>query len=201
MKQFAFPFSNLQKLAQELSSQSRFSSSLIFAILASDLSAIQRISDFIIDTYIERGSKAFIALVDSLPQGLLSPFQSVDDEEFSEDELEMQEEDALDQDFERKPERSKLVETKSQRREKIAIKLANQRGLNTGLLFLGYYRDFLRNYQEGHLRNSARFIIELLQSEVAPQRFWAVLLIDSVPLLRSELEREREWTGILCSSV
>lgn len=153
----------------------------------------------ILDTYIEQGAKAFISLVDSLPQGLLSPFPIQEDEEEEDryqfdseaEDLEMQDPDQMEEDDEqirrsRSKSNSKPFKNGSQKRERLATQLAIQGGLNVRLLFLGYYRDFLRDYQEGNLRNSARLIIELLQSEFAPERFWAVLLIDSVPLLKSE---------------
>lgn len=167
--------------------------------MASDLSLIQQISDVVLDTYIEQGAKAFISLVDSLPQGLLSPFPIQEDEEEDRyhldseaDDLEMQDADQMEEDDEQirsSKSKSKAIKTSSQKRERLATQLALQGGLNVRLLFLGYYRDFLRDYQEGNLRNSARLIIELLQSEFAPERFWAVLLIDSVPLLKSEFLR------------
>jgi nuclear pore complex protein Nup85 len=67
---------------------------------------------------------------------------------------------------------------------------ANDTGYGVGrslfssrLAFLAGYRDFHRLYAEGQLRAAAELLVVLLTSNAAPERFWAVLLVDAIPLL------------------
>ena len=67
---------------------------------------------------------------------------------------------------------------------------ANDTGYGAGrslfssrLAFLAGYRDFHRLYAEGQLRAAAELLVVLLTSNAAPERFWAVLLVDAIPLL------------------
>ena len=48
------------------------------------------------------------------------------------------------------------------------------------------YRDFLEAYGVGEKRRAAELLVKMLVNGVAPMGFWAVLLLDSVPLLEGE---------------
>ena len=51
------------------------------------------------------------------------------------------------------------------------------------LIFLARYRDFHALYARGERFEAAALLVKLLTSVVAPRRFWAILLLDAVPLL------------------
>lgn len=55
------------------------------------------------------------------------------------------------------------------------------------LAFLGKYRDFHKLYSEERLHEATAVLVSTLIENQAPERFWAVLLLDSIPLLESEL--------------
>jgi nuclear pore complex protein Nup85 len=55
------------------------------------------------------------------------------------------------------------------------------------LAFLGKYRDFHKLYSEDRLHEATAVLVSTLIENQAPERFWAVLLLDAVPLLESEL--------------
>lgn len=54
------------------------------------------------------------------------------------------------------------------------------------LSFLAKFRDFLLFLDRGDRELAAQTLVNVLTSEVAPIGFWAVLLVDSVPLLEGE---------------
>lgn len=58
--------------------------------------------------------------------------------------------------------------------------------LASKLSFLPMYRDFLEAYKLGEKRRAAELLVKMLVNGVAPMGFWAVLLLDSVPLLEGE---------------
>ncbi|GAA5836589.1 hypothetical protein JCM9279_000436 [Rhodotorula babjevae] len=53
------------------------------------------------------------------------------------------------------------------------------------LTFLARYRDFFALYASGAHLEAAQLLVLLLTSGVAPKRFWAIMLLDSVPLLEA----------------
>jgi hypothetical protein len=55
--------------------------------------------------------------------------------------------------------------------------------LASRLSFLPMYRDFLEAYQGGEKRKAADLVARMLVNKMAPVGFWAVLLVDSIPLL------------------
>ena len=55
------------------------------------------------------------------------------------------------------------------------------------LAFLGKYRDFHRLYAEERLHEATAVLVSTLLENQAPERFWAVLLLDAIPLLECEL--------------
>lgn len=54
------------------------------------------------------------------------------------------------------------------------------------LTFLARYRDFHREYAAGNLTQAATVLVELLTSSTAPENFWAVMLVDAIPLLQDQ---------------
>lgn len=63
------------------------------------------------------------------------------------------------------------------------------------LSFLARYRDFLALYAAGARRDAAQLLVLLLTSGVAPKKWWAVMLLDAVPLLESEFHHARATTA------
>nr|XP_053639909.1 nuclear pore complex protein Nup85-like isoform X1 [Cherax quadricarinatus] len=58
--------------------------------------------------------------------------------------------------------------------------------LSDTLTFLGKYREFHMMYQDGNFRDAAVLLVSLISSKLAPEYFWPVLLLDALPLLKSE---------------
>jgi len=55
--------------------------------------------------------------------------------------------------------------------------------LNNKLTFLGKYHEFHKLYIDGKFKEAGSLLSSLLTSNLAPKKFWMVLLIDSLPLL------------------
>ncbi|XP_068631814.1 nuclear pore complex protein Nup85 [Battus philenor] len=58
--------------------------------------------------------------------------------------------------------------------------------MDNTLLFLGKYCDFHRLYKSKEFKKSAKLLISLITSKIAPEYFWETLLLDTLPLLESE---------------
>ncbi|XP_064080429.1 nuclear pore complex protein Nup85-like isoform X2 [Macrobrachium nipponense] len=58
--------------------------------------------------------------------------------------------------------------------------------LSDTLTFLGKYREFHTMYQDGNFHDAASLLVSLISSKLAPEYFWPVLLLDALPLLKSE---------------
>ncbi|XP_069188460.1 nuclear pore complex protein Nup85 isoform X4 [Procambarus clarkii] len=58
--------------------------------------------------------------------------------------------------------------------------------LSDTLTFLGKYREFHMMYQDGNFQDAATLLVSLISSKLAPEYFWPVLLLDALPLLKSE---------------
>lgn len=54
------------------------------------------------------------------------------------------------------------------------------------LTFLARFREFLDAFSIGDHALAAQILVKLFESGLVPQRFWAVLLIDSLQLLESK---------------
>lgn len=61
--------------------------------------------------------------------------------------------------------------------------------LASRLSFLPTYRDFLEAYESGDRRKAADLLVRMLVNGLAPVGFWAVLLLDSIPLLEGECQQ------------
>ncbi|GAA5887149.1 hypothetical protein JCM5296_001611 [Sporobolomyces johnsonii] len=57
---------------------------------------------------------------------------------------------------------------------------------NPRLSFLARYRDFFALYARGDRRAAAELLVLLLTSGVAPRGFWAVMMLDVLPLLETQ---------------
>ncbi|GAA5860731.1 hypothetical protein JCM1840_001945 [Sporobolomyces johnsonii] len=57
---------------------------------------------------------------------------------------------------------------------------------NPRLSFLARYRDFFALYARGDRRAAAELLVLLLTSGVAPRGFWAVMMLDILPLLETQ---------------
>ncbi|XP_052740352.1 nuclear pore complex protein Nup85 [Bicyclus anynana] len=54
------------------------------------------------------------------------------------------------------------------------------------LLLLGKYCDFHRLYKSREFKKAAKLLVSLITSNIAPDYFWATLLLDALPLLETE---------------
>ena len=52
------------------------------------------------------------------------------------------------------------------------------------IAFLAQYRDFHAFFAQGQRFEAAKQLVSLLRSGLAPTRFYAVMLLDTVPLLQ-----------------
>lgn len=55
------------------------------------------------------------------------------------------------------------------------------------LAFLARYRDMHAFYAQGDKERAAAVLVHLLATELAPKTWWAILLVDAVPLLEGQL--------------
>lgn len=58
--------------------------------------------------------------------------------------------------------------------------------LNNKLTFLGKYYEFHQLYESSKYKEAASLLVSLLTSNLAPKRFWMILLTDALPLLDSK---------------
>eukprot|EP00111_Clytia_hemisphaerica_P017804 TCONS_00052656-protein len=58
--------------------------------------------------------------------------------------------------------------------------------LNNKLTFLGKYYEFHKLYSSEEFNEAASLLVSLLTSNLAPKRFWMILLTDALPLLESK---------------
>lgn len=61
--------------------------------------------------------------------------------------------------------------------------LARDPAVSSRLAFLARYKDFQCCMKKGEKEQAAILIVEMLTTEIAPRRFWSVLLVDALPLL------------------
>lgn len=58
--------------------------------------------------------------------------------------------------------------------------------LSNKLTFLGKYYEFHKLYESRRFKEAAKLLVSLLTSNLAPRKFWMILLIDSLPLLQHD---------------
>lgn len=164
-------------------SKEKYGKALAYSIRAQDTLEIARIGFKILDSYVDKGQETFIHHVDSLPTSLLRPprpqNQVGEEEEDEEEEEEMNE-----------MMRFPLISFLSRYRDFLALySLASQRanehhqegGGGAEGADSGVFEEIWRMK-----RQSSELLILLLTSGMAPKRFWAIMLVDSVGLLESE---------------
>ncbi|KAI8460649.1 Nup85 nucleoporin-domain-containing protein [Phakopsora pachyrhizi] len=147
-------------ISRRLMKERKYGRAIAYCVTVGDSKMISRISDALLDEYLINGPEEFARLADQLPSSLLHPTApSLRPILF----------------FDSATTRSK---TKS-------------RGLNPNLncsklIFLSRYRDMHSYYLKGEKKLAADTLIGLLTSEIAPKKWWAVCLIDVIPLLEDD---------------
>lgn len=160
----------LQRVAKLTAAKRQYGLAIAYCVRAGDARQVRRIADALLDEYITRGADEFCRLVDSIPASLLNPAAS------------------------RPPQAPGSSASAEGMELDAAGDAANDTGYGAGrslfssrLAFLAGYRDFHRLYAEEQLRAAAELLVVLLTSNAAPERFWAVLLVDAIPLLEGTL--------------
>ncbi|KAM0752697.1 Nucleoporin, Nup85-like protein [Meredithblackwellia eburnea MCA 4105] len=140
--------------AEQLICNKEYGAAIAFCVRAGDSKRVARIASRVLEEYIVNGQEAFIAHVDSIPTSLLRPQAS------SRSSSPMSTGDNFDND-----------------------PLAASLPYSSRLTFLARYRDFFALYAREERREAAQLLVLLLTSRIAPIGFWAVMLLDVVPLL------------------
>ncbi|PWN91098.1 hypothetical protein FA10DRAFT_299740 [Acaromyces ingoldii] len=143
------------RVARQLLARRRYGEAVAFCRRADDARGIRRIVARILDVYICDGADAFCALVDAMPPSLLAPGGAGLDGDIDTDTA------AADDDADAQ------------------LGFA----LSTRLAFLAQYRDFHRLYAARRSAEAGALLVEMLSSDSCPQPFYAVLLVDAIPLL------------------
>ncbi|MCO5566109.1 hypothetical protein L7F22_019785 [Adiantum nelumboides] len=153
-------------LAGEMVKKDRMGAALAFCVRAQDIRQIKRIADSIFEIYITQGCDAFCAMVDSIPLSLLNrASQQMDEDGINTINSSSASDDLTDK----------------------IMPLQNSSFQTSRLLFLAKYRDFHRLHTESDLRSAAALLVELLTSNLVPEPYRAVLLVDSLPFLQSDI--------------
>ncbi|KAL8279181.1 hypothetical protein RQP46_008437 [Phenoliferia psychrophenolica] len=141
--------------AELLVTRKEYGTAVSFCIRAGDSKRIARIATRVLDEYVTTGQDAFIKHVDSIPTSLLRPPAS---------------------------NASSIMEDED---EEEYNERTHNHPYSSRLSFLARYRDFFALYARGERREAAVLLILLLTSGVAPKGFYAVMMLDVVPLLES----------------
>lgn len=128
---------------------------------SNDARRLNKIADIILDEYIKHGVEALMH-IDAIPTSLLQPSGSGQPFLINADGMY---DGQLDED--------------EQSSHNAAYALAS----STRLRFLARYRDFHALYASGDRTAAAHLLTLLMSSNEAPKSFWAVMLLDAVPLL------------------
>lgn len=64
--------------------------------------------------------------------------------------------------------------------------LARDPAVSSRLAFLARYKEFHNSIKKNDRETAAILLVEMLSTEIAPRRFWSVLLADALPLLECE---------------
>lgn len=153
-------------LAGEMVKKGRIGAALAFCVRAQDVRQIKRIADIIFEIYITQGCDAYCAVVDSIPLSLLNKASQ-----------------EMDQDVTFPVDSSSLSNEAADK----SMPSQNSTFHSNRLLFLAKYRDFHLLHAKNDLHSAAALLLELLTSNLVPEPFRAVLLIDSLPFLQSDV--------------
>ncbi|UZJ56047.1 hypothetical protein CBS101457_005367 [Exobasidium rhododendri] len=154
-----------KKMATEMTREKKYGPAIAYCVRASDARQMKRIADLILLQYIQEGVDAFVQTVDSIPPSLLWS-SAPDEEQQSHADKMVGEGVGLPATF-----------------SKVVLGSAPT-FYSSRLAFLARYRDFHREYAAENLQGAASLLVELLTSGVAPESFWAVMLVDAIPLLQ-----------------
>ncbi|OAV95766.1 Nup85 Nucleoporin [Puccinia triticina 1-1 BBBD Race 1] len=148
-------------LSRRLTKQRKYGAAIAYAVTAGDLVMVSRISDCLLDEYLSNGPEEFAKLVDEIPSSLLHPTAP-----------------ALRPGLFFDPPTQPDGRNPGER---------PQPNINSSkLLFLSRYRDMHSYYSKGERKLAAETLISLMTTEIAPKRWWAVCLIDVIPLLEDD---------------
>ncbi|GAA5988849.1 hypothetical protein JCM10908_006197 [Rhodotorula pacifica] len=153
------------RYADYLVERERYGEAVAYAVRAGDGTKVARIAEMIGEVYVSSGQAAFVKHVDSLPTSLLRPSSNL-----------------YEPDAPSSPTTTglpSLAHLPSLTSDALRPHLSR-------LAFLARYRDFLALYATaGARREAAQLLVLLLTSGVAPKKWWAVMLLDAVPLLET----------------
>ncbi|KAA1082739.1 hypothetical protein PGT21_012664 [Puccinia graminis f. sp. tritici] len=149
-------------LSRRLTKQRKYGAAIAYAVTAGDLKMVSRISDLLLDEYLSNGPEEFARLVDEIPSSLLHPTAP-----------------AL------RP--GLFFDPPTQQQSGRTPHEKPQPNLNSSkLLFLSRYRDMHSYYSKGERKLAAETLVGLMTTEIAPKPWWAVCLIDVIPLLEDD---------------
>ncbi|GAA6038252.1 hypothetical protein JCM8097_003905 [Rhodosporidiobolus ruineniae] len=154
-----------QSYAAQLVARKRYGEAIAFSVRASDGRRIAEVAELILESYVEEGQDAFVAHVDAIPTSLLRPRTSTSPPA--------------------SPSGS-IVSLPSSPLSSLPLSADDALApYSARLSFLARYRDFFALYAAGNRAEAAALLVLLLTSGVAPKRWWAVMLIDVLPLLET----------------
>jgi nuclear pore complex protein Nup85 len=166
-----------QMTAESLIAQQKYGLAVAYCVRANDARRINKICDLILDEYVLNGEAA-LSLIDSIPTSLLRPSPTTasaavqSSYEFFSPTSPMHNDRSADHDMD--PTTGEMHQN--------ALLLVK----TTRLGFLARYRDFHALYASGDRIAAAELLTLLMSSNVAPKKFWAIMLLDSVALLNGE---------------
>ncbi|GAA5864380.1 hypothetical protein JCM3774_002771 [Rhodotorula dairenensis] len=152
------------RYADYLVDRKRYGEAVAYAVRAGDGTKVARIAELIGEEYVVSGQEAFVKHVDSLPTSLLRPSDT--------------DEPSTPTSPTTSGGLASLAHLPSLTSDALRPHLSR-------LSFLARYRDFLALYAAGARREAAQLLVLLLTSGVAPHKWWAVMLLDAVPLLET----------------
>ncbi|GAA5901039.1 hypothetical protein JCM6882_006008, partial [Rhodosporidiobolus microsporus] len=158
--------------AAQLVAQKRYGEAIAFSVRAADSRRIAEIAELILEEYVENGQDSFIRHVDSIPTSLLRPASTSSSSAPP------------------SPTSSTFSSPSSSSADDLfpsapPSALAPYSSL---LSFLARYRDFFALYARdggAHRAQAARLLVLVLTSGVAPRGWWAVGMVDCLPLLET----------------
>lgn len=180
------PYSH-QRLGHGLMEHKKYGLAIAYSVRARDARQVRKIADQILRDYVENGPEQFIQSVDTIPRVLLENAEAVATEAgLTADNVELATPFAMT---------SSIFSTET----------------FAPLVFHVKYRDFLELYADQHTwAEAAHILVGLLTSDVTPESFLTVLLVDALPLVqgtytpftqqRSSTSRSRRLTSFCASS-
>ncbi|TIB88315.1 Nucleoporin, Nup85-like protein [Wallemia mellicola] len=150
--------------AEQLVEREYYGLAVAFCIRAKEARKLGRITDLILEEYLNKGEKVFSSLVDSIPTSLLNVTTYSAGDMFDDG-------------------HSNLEIERDGTQDASARALARDPAVSSRLAFLARYKDFHSSLKKDDKEGAAILLVEMLTTEIAPKRFWSVLLADALPLL------------------